>query len=80
MKKTILFVFAVVAIAATSCKKDRVCECTYTDTAPGSVSSTSNVTLLEVSKGTAKRACVTTTSTYTVSGTSYTQKSDCKLK
>ena len=32
MKKITLFAFAVVALSLASCKKDRTCECTYTQT------------------------------------------------
>ena len=68
------------AIALISCKKDRVCECTSTSTAPGTGSSVNTTTILDVSKGTAQANCMSTQSTYTVNGTSVTNTSTCKLK
>ena len=78
MKKNLLIIIGIVALSTVSCKKDRVCECTTTTTVPGSASETDSFTLLDVSKGTAKRACVKTTRT--IGTTSYTATTDCKLK
>ncbi|MCC6182911.1 MAG: hypothetical protein IT237_13870 [Bacteroidia bacterium] len=80
--KKLTIILSVVAVAAlTSCKKDRVCECTYTSNAPSGPVTTTNVdkiTYSKVSKGTAKKACVTTETTYT--GATYVSTADCKLK
>jgi hypothetical protein len=80
MKKIIFASCALGLLAFASCKKDRTCECTSTDTAPGSTSSTVTATLIDASKGDAKRICASTSSTYTVSGTTYTKTNTCKLK
>lgn len=82
--KKIFLLLAVVALSAASCKKDRVCTCTTTDTAPTtagySYSSTTETTMTKVSKKSAKYACVKTTRDYTSGGNTYTQTNDCKLK
>lgn len=81
MKKIILFGLGIAAISLTSCKKDRTCECTNESTYTfGGTSTTSTskdvVTLVDVSKATAKRICVSTSST----DTNYSSKSTCELK
>ncbi len=85
MKKITLFAFAVVALSLASCKKDRTCECTYTQSGTTNVTSnTENITYTKVRKSDAKYFCdkVTNTNTYTSSGGSSTgtSTSDCKLK
>lgn len=79
MKKSLLFA-AVTCLALMSCKKDFTCECTSSSTAPGSTNETTKYTIYEVSRGTAKRACVKTTSESTGGTTTYVYTNDCKLK
>ena len=76
MKKSILFA-AVIAVAFTSCKKDRVCTCTETTVTttttsqPGKTPTTSSststdasiVTYTKAKKGDAKKACLDTKTT-----------------
>ncbi|MFN5182984.1 MAG: hypothetical protein ACK5D5_08160 [Bacteroidota bacterium] len=81
MKKITLIGLGIVAISLTACKKDRVCECTeqYTANFGGSqntTTTTSSFTLVDVSKATAKRICVSTSS----SNANYSQKTTCELK
>lgn len=80
MKKNIIALSALIVLGLASCKKDRVCECTSSSNEPGTTTSTDTYTLLDVSKGTAKKACVVSTNTYTSNGTTYTDKYECKLK
>ena len=76
MKKIFLSLTVVMAIAATSCKKDHVCTCTETSTEPGTSALTYDITIKEARKGDAKNACIKETRT---SG-GFTYTSDCKLK
>ena len=62
-------VIAVAAVLLVSCKKERVCECTYG-------TQTDKVTMLDVTKRQAKDACITRS--YDYNGTSI--KVECKLK
>ena len=62
-------VIALAAVLLVSCKKDRVCECTYGG-------QTDKVTLTDATKRQAKDACITRS--YDFSGT--TIKIECKLK
>jgi hypothetical protein len=78
MKKILLI--AAVAFAFTACKKDYVCECTYSDTEPGSTSSTGKYTMVKVSKKVAKTKCIKTTEEYKSGANTYVQTNDCKLK
>jgi len=78
--KKVLLIAAVASLAMVSCKKDRTCECTSSSTIPGSTSETTKYTVYDVSKGTAKRACVKTTQEFTSGGTTYISTDDCKLK
>lgn len=84
MKKTLILLSVVALSALTSCKKDRVCSCTQTSTAPTvagySSTSTSEFTMTKVSKGSAKDACVKTTHDFISGGVTYTSTNDCKLK
>jgi hypothetical protein len=50
MKKITLLAVAFVAISFASCKKERVCECVSTSSAPGSTSSTDQVTYKKAKK------------------------------
>jgi hypothetical protein len=82
--KNIFFVLSVVAIGFTSCKKDRVCECTITSNAPAvsgyTYTDKTETTMTKVSKGSAKAGCVSKEVTPQGSGTNYTTTYDCKLK
>lgn len=85
MKKIALFAFAAAALSLASCKKDRTCECTYTQSGTTNVTSnTEKITYTKAKKSDAKYFCdkVTNTNTYTNSGGSSTgtSTSDCKLK
>lgn len=81
--KKIFLLLSVVALTATSCKKDRTCVCTTTNDAPTvagySSTSTTETTMNKVSKRSAKDACVKTTRA-TTSGVIITTTEDCKLK
>jgi hypothetical protein len=72
MKKLMLFSAAAVAFAFTlqSCKKDRVCECTYNGT-------TQKVTFNEATKRQAKDACLS--QSYDLGG-GQSVKIECELK
>ena len=76
MKNAIFYLFVVVAMITTSCKKDHVCTCTYTSTAPGSTSFTYDVTVKEARKGDVKNMCI---KRVYKDGT-YESTEDCKLK
>lgn len=85
MKKITLFAFAAAALSFASCKKDRTCECTYTQSGSSNVTShTEKLTYTKARKSDAKYMCdkVTYTNTYTSSSGSSTSSStsDCKLK
>jgi hypothetical protein len=67
--KKILLVFAVAALAATSCQKDRTCTCT-------SGGQSQDIIFKNATKSQAKAGCVSTSQT---SGT-LTITEDCKLK
>ena len=79
MKKITVLSLSVLAIALSSCKKDMVCECTYTS---GSSTQTDTFTIVDVNKATAKRICVSTTDTFTITpqNSTGTSKNECKLK
>jgi hypothetical protein len=85
MKKITLLAAVVVAVSFASCKKDRTCECTYTNSGTTNVSShTSSTVITKVKKSDAKYLCTkdSETNTYTngsISNTS-TSMQDCKLK
>jgi len=80
MKKIFLNISVIVSIAMVSCKKDRVCTCTSSSTAPGNTPITLEITILDAKKSDAKKACVRTTNDYISNGVTYTRTSDCKLK
>lgn len=84
MKKTLLIV-AIAAFAMTSCKKDRVCECTsnYTYVSQGfsgSGTDVSQTTYQKTTKRTAKLACIHRKQTQVDPNTTFTIDQDCKLK
>ncbi|MES2566474.1 MAG: hypothetical protein V4565_06395 [Bacteroidota bacterium] len=85
MKKIILLASVVTVASFASCKKDRTCECTYTNSGSTNVTHTSSTVLTKVKKSDAKYLCTKDTymSTNTTSGgtsTTSTNVSDCKLK
>lgn len=65
----------VLSMSITSCKKDRTCECTITS---GSMSITTSLTLIKVTKRQAKDICVS--ATYYDSNGQIDYTKDCKLK
>ncbi len=85
MKKITLLAVAFVAITFASCKKDRTCECTYTQTGTTNVTSNTSTTVFKkIKKSDAKYFCTkqVNTSTYTSANTTTSNgyTSDCKLK
>lgn len=78
--KKILLIAAVAGLAMASCKKDYTCECTSTDTAPGSTTTTSKKTIKEATKRQAKANCFSYSTDYTSGSNTYTQTNDCELK
>lgn len=83
--KKITFIFAcLVIISFSSCKKDRVCECTNTNTnSSGTVTTdlNQNTTYKDVKKHDAKSLCQKSSTVYVnSSGGTSTYVSDCKLK
>jgi hypothetical protein len=84
MKKILIVTACLGLISLSSCKKDRVCECTNTYTnSNGNVTTdpVANVTYKDVKKGDAKTICQKSTSTYVnQSGGTSTSVNDCKLK
>jgi len=84
MKKFTLFAFALLAISITSCKKDRVCDCTYTQTSSsGNVTSNPNynTSYKDIRKSDAKSLCASSTETYIDENSkTTTYMYDCKLK
>ncbi len=79
MKKSVFILAAIVAVAFSSCKKDRTCECT-TSTSGSSSSTTSTKTLLKVTSGQAKAQCVSSKWDDTFMGATYTTTRTCTLK
>ena len=63
MKKIIVISAAALMFALTSCKKDRVCECTVTDSSNGAVTK-ANVTFFDAKKGDARFWCSSFASQY----------------
>ena len=78
--KKLLILSAVAALSFTACKKDRDCVCTTSSTASGSTASTSTVTLVGVTKSTAKKACASGKWESTSGGTTVTNTQSCELK
>jgi hypothetical protein len=79
MNKKSLLVFAIACLSFISCKKDRVCECTYTE---GSETGTANITFFDARKGDARLWCTSISTQYDevtpVAATG--DKTSCKLK
>lgn len=80
MKKISILAVAVLALSFASCKKERVCECTYTSSAPNSTATTETITYTKISKSDAKFACQKRTTVNTNAAGSTTDTDDCKLK
>jgi len=84
MKKITLLAFALVAFSITSCKKERVCECTTTYTASNGNITTNpndNVTYKDIKKSDAKSLCQKSTDiSVDANGATNTTVHDCKLK
>ncbi|MES2139227.1 MAG: hypothetical protein V4511_05935 [Bacteroidota bacterium] len=80
MKKVLLFVAVVSAFSFASCKKDRTCTCTDTNTIPGSSATTSVKTYTDAKKGDARAACSSYSSTSDFGGTTYVFTTTCELK
>ncbi len=79
MKKITLSILAVAALSLASCKKDRVCTCTYTSTS--GIVSTTKTTMFKVKKAEAHENCIGTVTTSEVAGvTSTGGTSKCELK
>ncbi len=77
MKKLTILAVAALAISFASCKKDRVCTCTYTSTG-SSTSSTQVNTMTKVSKATGKANCTSGTD-YNTASASYINTRSCTL-
>lgn len=84
MKKITLLTVAALVVSISSCKKDRVCECTYTHTSTNGTVSTDpnyNTTYKSITKADAKTICQKSTDTYVDSdGHTTVDVYDCKLK
>ena len=78
MKKITLIAIALTAFSITSCKKDRACKCTYTNS-QGNVT-TEELTYTKIKKSDAKDACSNYTSTNTSGNNTSTYKQECELK
>lgn len=79
MKKLTILAVAALAISFASCKKDRVCTCTYTPTS--GTSSTEVTTYYKAKKHDVRGMCVGSQQVTTYAGTTSTgTKSDCTLK
>jgi hypothetical protein len=84
MKKTTLMVICVLVVSATSCKKDRNCECTVTYTNQKGVTEASpatTVTYTKIKKSEAQSICQKTTiKSVDENQNTNTTVNDCKLK
>lgn len=80
MKKIFLLLVLSIICITTSCKKDYVCECSYSSTEPGVTASTTEYTFYKVSKNDAKSKCIKTYRDYSSGGFDYRETTDCKLK
>ncbi|MFN5182986.1 MAG: hypothetical protein ACK5D5_08170 [Bacteroidota bacterium] len=81
MKKVTIFATALLGVALISCKKDRVCECTETDSLTGATS-TYKVTYYDSRKKDARLLCQSEASQYQeLTPVAYTgDKTTCELK
>ncbi len=80
MKKITYLSIVFAGLAFASCKKDRTCECTMTNTIPGSSATTTKQTIIGASKRQAMANCVSWTTEETIGGTKFTFNADCTLK
>ena len=80
MKKTLIFLGVIAAMAFTSCKKDRTCECKETSTQPGYTPSTETFTMTDVNKKSAKVECLSYSFESDYTGTKYTYTTTCEIK
>ncbi|MGZ3865357.1 MAG: hypothetical protein ACXVC6_00455 [Bacteroidia bacterium] len=78
MKKTTIFLLAMIAISFSSCKKDRVCSCTFNDGTTGATDIPYTVTYKKTTKSAAKAACIS--SKTSPSGQTNTESVTCTLK
>lgn len=75
MKKLILFAAIAASTLFASCKKDRVCSCTYTSSSGATI--TGEVTYVKASKRDARANCLSRKEVYPGGAT---ETYDCKLK
>jgi hypothetical protein len=76
--KKIIFPIAIIALCATSCKKNRTCSCTFTETGPNGYNNVEKSTLtLKTTKKKAKTWCEAYN--YSSSSGSYTDTRSCEL-
>jgi hypothetical protein len=80
MKKISIIGMAMIAIAFTSCKKDRVCECSYSSTEPGWTSENDETTYTDATKRQARTQCFSYSTEYESNGSTYTATQKCELK
>lgn len=80
MKNIFLLPTFIAMCISSSCKKDHVCECTYSSTDPGVTPVTTEYTFYKISEGDAKKLCVKTSRDYTSGGNDYRETTDCTLK
>lgn len=84
MKKNVLMIACIGLISLSSCKKDRICECTNTYTSSsGNVTTdpVANVTYVDSKSNEAKSLCQKSTVTsVNTNGATSTRVMDCKLK
>lgn len=85
MKKIILMAAVITVSSFASCKKDRTCECTYTNSGSTNVTShTSTTVYTKMKKSDAKYMCTKDMVTYSSTNNNTTSTStsnyDCKLK
>jgi hypothetical protein len=83
MKKSLFIVAALVVVGMSSCRKERVCECTSQDDSPGSVASTEKVTYTKAKKNVCSSSSnkrITTAPAAPSGYTYYTTTTTCTLK
>ena len=79
MKKITIIALAFAGLSLASCKKERVCECVSTSTAPGSTSTTQKVTYKKAKKSICDETSSTAMMTAPVASP-YTTTTTCTLK
>jgi len=79
MKNYLLPVFFTLFFLS-SCKKDYVCECTYSSTEPGVNPVTTEYNFYKMTKNDAKSKCIKSYRDYTSGGLDYKETTDCHLK